>query len=186
MFAHLIKGWGGDIYFPTKLFLPLCAFFPFPVFVVVIFPLVIYLSCSSQQLYIFGFNQTCLRASYSSHGGFDLFHRTAWLGSPTMSSVCSSFLLFSTLSTASYYSSVVTVSYTLCFSSSFFQSLSSQDSTIKNCNFQSNLLFFNRNFLSVMLFHFIVVRYLVSLSWSLPLTYIYLRLDVSAKTKSVC
>lgn len=118
MFAHLIKGIvkKRQHYFPTYFFVLLCAFFPFPAFVVVIFPCVFFpFWLSSLQLQVFGFNQTRPGASHGSHGGFDLFHRTAelWLGSPTLSSVCSSFLLSSTSSTASHYSSVIAISYTL-------------------------------------------------------------------------
>lgn len=76
---------------------------------------------SSQQLHLFGFNQTCPGGSRGSHGGFDLFHRTAesWLGSPTLSSVCSSPLLSSTSSTASYYYPVLSLLYILLLSKLF-------------------------------------------------------------------
>lgn len=118
MFAHLIKGIvkkSNIIYFPTYFFILLCAFFHFPAFVVVIFPCVFFpFRLSSLQLHIFGFNQTCPGASPGSHGGFDLFHRSAelWLGSPTLSSVCSS--CFCPSSTASHFSSGIAISYTLC------------------------------------------------------------------------
>lgn len=114
------------IHFPTKLFLLLCAFFPFPVFVVGIFLCVIYLSCSPLSSFTYlGLIKHVRGGSRGSHGGFDLFHRTAepWLGSPTLSSVCSSLLLSSTSSTASYYYPVLSLLYILLLSKLFISLL---------------------------------------------------------------
>lgn len=124
VFAHLIKGIEKNVKGKKKtLFLSPHTFsyscvrsFPSQPLQWSCFPVFFPFWLSSLQLHIFGFNQTRPGASPGSHGGFDLFHRTAelWLGSPTLSSVCSSLLLSSTSSTASHYSSVIAIYYTLC------------------------------------------------------------------------
>lgn len=117
---YLIKGImkkGNIIYFPTYFFVLLFAFFSLPSLCsghisFCLFPYLVLLYCSFT--YYLGLIKL-IWGPLLFHMGVLIYHRTAelWLGSPTLSSVCSHLLFSSTSSTASHYSSAIVISYPL-------------------------------------------------------------------------